>query len=266
MRLKDQLLQTKSFSHDGQVFHQQGLAHSSDFENSYTKLRQKENRFYDDEVVRTLPFPPQGVRSKEWEARSYTAKLLLEHLKRESANHVIMDLGCGNGWLSHFLARYLDAEVCGVDVNILELEQAGRVFGQQTKLSFLCADIMSVELPLQYFDTIILAASIQYFSKPHLLVDRLYSLLYNGGEVHIVDSPLYKSYEAANAAKVRSARYFDSVGVPEMKQYYHHHSFNDFGSHGFTVRFDPGSFASLLRAKLLHKPYPIFPWIIFIKT
>src|SRR6185369_492378 len=104
-----------------------------------------EQRVYSDDVVRNLPdFSEQSTLKKEWDIRKITVRKLIKYLEKKNEKLSILELGCGNGWLSHQLAASLNAEVFGVDVNETELLQGARIFKDDQNLSFLCADIFSV--------------------------------------------------------------------------------------------------------------------------
>ena len=74
-----------------------------------------------------------------------------------------MELGCGNGWLTHHLAMIKNSYVVGVDINRFELEQAARVFNNFNNHKFFYADVFADYFKLGDFDIILLAGSIQYF-------------------------------------------------------------------------------------------------------
>ncbi len=62
-------------------------------------------------------------------------------MQTHAGEGAILELGCGNGWLSHLLSQSLQRDVCGIDVNRTELTQAARMFGHDQRLSFIAADI-----------------------------------------------------------------------------------------------------------------------------
>ena len=109
----------------------------------YLNVREKEGRLYPDEIVARLPFMPSGhPLVTEWRARSASARRLVRYLNSLQKSLFILDLGCGNGWLSNLLAdtRHI---VIGLDQNPYELKQAARVFLSNPNLTFLDAHIFS---------------------------------------------------------------------------------------------------------------------------
>ena len=180
---------------------------------------------YPDELVRQLPrLPATHPHHQEWKYRQWNTGRLLDHLAGQSAR-CILDLGCGNGWLTHQLADCTEAEVLGVDVNTQELLQAARLFASE-RCCFAYGDIFQEVWPERFFDTIILNSCIQYFPDLDRLLKRLQNLLQKGGAIHILDSPVY-AQEAVAPARLRSREYYREQGVGEMTQHYFHHSWEN---------------------------------------
>jgi SAM-dependent methyltransferase len=192
----------------------------NEFEEEYLSIRKKEGRLYDDDVVKRLPF----IDDPEWKIRAGSAKKLLRQLKKENCASFV-EIGCGNGWLTNYLQRELDATAVGIDVNKTELEQAERLSGGKAK--FYYGDIFSDEFEFLRSGTIIFAASIQYFPDIKKLLD-LFS-----GTIHIIDSPFY---EDATNARLRSEKYFESKSSPRMKEFYFHHEFKNLHCAEFLYR------------------------------
>ena len=94
-------------------------------EAAYIDVRKKEERIYSDEQLLKLPEIDKNHRHfKEWMYRRDSLQNLLAYLSKKPFKK-LMDLGCGNGWMSNSLSRN-GFEVVGVDVNLTELEQIGR--------------------------------------------------------------------------------------------------------------------------------------------
>ena len=117
--------------------------------------------------------------------RKTTLQKLIKYLRASGATSVL-ELGCGNGWLSYNLSNSLNAEICAVDVNETELRQAGRVFNGKANLCFLYTNIFSRVLKPKHFDAIVLGSSIQYFEDLENLFTTLLDLLRPSGSIYIV--------------------------------------------------------------------------------
>jgi SAM-dependent methyltransferase len=261
MTLREQLTHNPAFIFSNKIFYEAGVATNLEFEKNYVALRQKEKRLYDDHLVRDLPKIASGhPLKKEWKLRQTSLKKLCRYLERKKGTKRILELGCGNGWLSHHLAQLPDTHVLGVDLNETELLQAASVFNNKKNLSFAYADISKVTL-LPEFDYVILASSLQYFSDVKKLINRLLQQLSTQGEIHIIDTPIYASEEVISA-RARSAEYF-ARQQSGMKPFYYHHDWRVFDHFTIQLLYDPRSIMNRLAGLVFtHSP---FPWIRIVK-
>src|SRR5579859_1218772 len=171
----------------------------------------------------------------------------------------ILEIGCGNGWLSHQLAGIPGSEVTGLDINFTELQQAARVFNDDPNLRFVQGDIRSGVLQDHLFDCILFAASIQYFPSLKKVIYFCLSQLKPGGEIHIMDTLFYRMKDI-EGAKRRTIAYYTSLGYPEMADFYFHHCVDDWRSFHHQILFRPYSVMN----KVLGRNDP-FPWIVISK-
>lgn len=210
------------------------------FATLYAEARERERRLLSDAQVARLPDGRGLWNAAEWRIRARSARRLASALREQGKALRVLEVGCGNGWLSGFIA---DAKqrVLGIDACTDELEQAARVFPSVT---FARADLHCDALPAQGFDALVFAASIQYFSDVHAAVARAMELLAPGGRIHVFDSVLYPSESEAAEARERTRAYYDRLGVPRMAEHYHAHALGDFRRHGATVLHAPGSRAT----------------------
>lgn len=149
------------------------------------------HNLYSDREVAQLPYLVAGhPRSRDWVGRITSSNRLLRYLSTYKKAAGILEIGCGNGWLSRRLADVPGSRVIGLDPNLGELRQAARVFRKQRNLKFIYGEFYSDVLKELSFDIIVVAATIQYFpSLPELVQDAL-GYLRPHGELHILDSPL----------------------------------------------------------------------------
>ncbi len=227
----------------------------------YLRVREKENRLYPDDVVADLPEVPSNhpLRS-EWQARRRSLERLQAYLRGFAATRParLMELGCGNGWLSRRLADVQGWQVFGLDQLGPELAQAERLV-RSPALAFLSADIFEPPFAGTTFDIIVVASAIQYFPDLPGLVRTLCSLLKPRGELHILDSPLYDERTVSEARR-RTELYYAGLGFPEMAKHYFHHTFGELG--GFAPRwlYQPQGVSTRLLGALGRADSP-FPWI-----
>lgn len=229
------------------------------FETAYLTVREKEQRFYTDEVIESLPYTTsQHPYHAEWELRVQVVKPFLAYLKKHHNKGTVLEIGCGNGWLSAQMAKNRSGEVIGLDVNQVELIEGARIFQKNTNLHFVFADVFEKPFPPNTFDVIVLAGAIQYLADFHHFIETLKGFLTPTGEIHIFDSPFYEPAEKEKA-KARTLAYFTAMGNPEMADNFNHHTLNVLENYSVEELYKPHSFKSKLLRKL-GKPMNPFSW------
>ena len=227
----------------------------------YLDVREREGRVLSDEQVQQLPVykGPNNQLRREWRWRNRSYRRLATYLGRRYARQEVrlLDLGCGNGWMAMRLAGLPQTEVWAVDINLPELEQGARVAAGQANIAFVFANILENTLPAGHFDTVVLAASVQYFQDLGALIAAIRRVLKTGGEIHIIDSPFYPDGAKRAVARSASAAYYQRVGVPEMADWYHHHLWSDLRELG-RVQIMNSPLALLLQRLRWLSP---FPWV-----
>lgn len=246
------------FKHQQGLFFQHTFA-PPEFVDHYLSLRQEEGRLLPDKIVGQLPsVSGDHPLRDEWSVRSRSAERMVRFLQKRKV-HRVMEIGCGNGWLTNYLCQTLAADCCGVDVNGKELEQAVRIFSREGNPTFACGDILSSAFESCKADVIVLASVIQYFPDLNMLLDVLIDRLNPGGEIHIIDSPVYADHEV-DRAKKSSQEYFGLNGHAGMQEYYHHHTWRSFQRRGYAVLYDPSSAIGKIR-RMFAGASP-FPWVM----
>jgi SAM-dependent methyltransferase len=151
------------------------------------------HNLYSDREVAQLPYlKSTHPRHREWAGRIASTDRLVRCLSTHKKAAGILEIGCGNGWLSHRLSAVPGCRVIGLDPNLGELRQAARVFRKQRNLKFIYGDFYSDVLQDLSFDIIVIAAAVHCFSSlPQLMEDAL-AYLRPHGELHLLDSPLQR--------------------------------------------------------------------------
>jgi len=231
-----------------------------EFSELYLAVRRNEERLYTDEEVAALPLVDRHhMHFKEWKSRQSSFNRLRDRLLLRNKSLNILDLCCGNGWLSNRLSAIHHSTITGVDSNRYEITQAQRIFPANHRLTFIEADIAEfIQFNKGQYDIIILASCIQYFISLRDLLGKLILFLNSGGEIHILDSPFYTE-KNIEEAKNGSRKYYTRLGFPGMIHYYHHHTWQELA--GLNIEIKNRGFIDRLVLKLTgSKNY--FPWII----
>jgi ubiquinone/menaquinone biosynthesis C-methylase UbiE len=225
------------------------------FEEVYIRLRTKEQRVHNDDFVQQLPLVPKWhPHAREWKMRRKTQERFCAFLASKK-QPLILDIGCGNGWFTAKMAPYASGTT-GVDVGTEELEQAARCFGSES-VRFVCCSDLNL-LPEAQFDIITFNASIQYFEPTTAFWENLFRLLKPGGEIHLLDSPIYEPTDQ-HAAKERSAHYFNQQQESAAEGYYFHLTWNNLPAN-YQVRYQSAN--RILRFFKTDSP---FPWVVISK-
>ncbi|MBS1543057.1 MAG: class I SAM-dependent methyltransferase [Bacteroidetes bacterium] len=250
----EQQFEKLGFTRNDRLWCQPGF--ENEFQHIYIANRKSERRWYTDEEALLLPY--FKVRHKdEWSIRQKSFDRLLKHLLRKRPR-TILEIGCGNGWLLRRLSEQVGSICCGMDVNKDELLQAARLYSSP-QLSFVWGNIMDDLFNDLQVDVVLLASSLQYFKELSFTINRFKTLLSQGGEIHIIDTPFYTDDEA-DGAHNRSSQYFDKQGNPSMKNHYFHHRWRELEKFSYRMVYNPGAWIHRLKSTMV-KDSP-FPWII----
>jgi len=223
---------------------------SNDFEEVYMRVREKENRWLSDELVKQLPFLPSShPHCREWKKRADSLKRIQKKLKKLGKIGNLLEIGCGNGWFAHQLI-HCASEIDAIDIGRNELEQAARCF-QNQQLQFICCDNLSL-LDNEKYDIIIFNASLQYFDLTEILWSIISKKLTATGKIIVMDSPIYDEQQLAFAQK-RTHNYFENLNESLASSYYKHLTWSKLPQH--QVLFKPSIFGKLFN--FTQSPFPI---------
>lgn len=202
-------------------------------EQLYQQLTEKEGRKYSDETVKALPDVPSGhLHEAYWQSRKKSLDRFVAYLREKVVPGAsILDIGCGMGWMSHYLSR-LGYKVTGVDVNRAALKQAERVFGVNDHLEWMYVDVLEDRVPGAPYDIALFADTLQFFADIPEIVEKVGGLLTSHGEIHLLHiSP--QSRALLPYAQDKSFAYFSKLGVSEMGYFHYHHDLETLESKGF---------------------------------
>jgi 2-polyprenyl-3-methyl-5-hydroxy-6-metoxy-1,4-benzoquinol methylase len=223
-----------------------GQTLDTDFEDLYIAICHREKRLLTDCQLMFLPdIEPTHIHYKEWQIRKHSSQKLIAYLKKKNKPLNILEIGCGNGWLSSNMAAIKNTNVIGLDINGFEIDQAKRVF-KKSNLKFMCEYFYPGMFSLANFDIILFAASISYFPMVKSILRDALACLAADGEIHIMDTPFYKRDEIEDAAQ-SSNNHFKVLGYPEMGRYYFHHAINDIKQFNYKFLANPSSLINRIK-------------------
>lgn len=131
-----------------------------DFEELYVAVRGHENRVYTDAQLQTLP--DFYIHSNEWDVRKHSSDRLLAYLGKKRKFLRILEVGCGNGWLSAKMAGLPKTYITGLDINMVEISQASRVF-KKPNLEFVYDSFNENTFDKEKFEAVIWCPESNYF-------------------------------------------------------------------------------------------------------
>lgn len=231
------------------------------FEATYNHLRLQEERVFSVEELRRLPETDSSYpHHEEWNIRKDTISRFINYLQGKTHWHTALDVGCGNGFFAARIAG-LGKKVSGVDISLFELEQAVNAFGHDNPCWYYL-DLSTEHPPEKEYDLITFNASAQYFPDLKGTLNRMLQWLSPKGEIHILESPFYRSTEEAEQARQRSHVHFQSLGSSGMANFYHFHLWDELEGFSVSVK---GKEAGFLTRLAGGRRSP-FPWIVISKS
>jgi SAM-dependent methyltransferase len=164
------------------------------FVDQYRVVREREGyRRRDPEFYQRLPDVPRGdPHHDEWHVRRQS----LAHVERQLADVLgvgsrrVLDLGAGNGWLSHrFAAR--GHQVVAVDLLDDETDGLGACRHYRTPFAAVQADFDALPFEPGQFDVVILGGSLHYSPAPPATLSEAARMLTGTGALVVMDSPMF---------------------------------------------------------------------------
>jgi ubiquinone/menaquinone biosynthesis C-methylase UbiE len=201
------------------------------FLKDYSSIRRAEGRGSDDPAYfRALPFRDlTGRNSAQWSIRARTWKhfesLVLTEIEKDAARPLdILDVGAGNGWMSHRLTLRDHKPVA---LDIFSDCGDGLRSARHYPRWFPCVEAEFDELPFRdaAFDLAIYNSSIHYSTDYRRTLNEARRCLRSSGRIVIMDSPVYNLPE--HGEQMRAERHesfqrqygFRSESVPSIEYF-----------------------------------------------
>ncbi len=184
------------------------------FLDDYRKIRHAEGRGSDDpSYYLALPYEDLSRRnSAQWQIRGrsfrYFERKILPVCERAAKGQLqILDLGAGNGWMSHRLLRHGHKPVA---LDIFTDPRDGLLAARRysPQLPLIESDFNTLPFAAASFDLIIYNASIHYSPDYRRTFTEARRCLRPGGHFVIIDSPVYKAREHGERMREEKHRQF----------------------------------------------------------
>jgi len=186
----------------------------------YRVVREREGyRVSRPEYYQMLPsVPPDDPHAPEWRLRRES----FERLHRRILPSVgpepirVLDVGAGNGWLSHRLAS-LGHQVVAVDRLDDELDGLGAWRHYATRFVPVQADFDALPFAPGQFNLVVFNGSLHYSPNVAASLARAHRMLAPGGALAVMDSPMFRREAEGHAMVADKLRRFKTeYGLTEV--------------------------------------------------
>ena len=165
------------------------------FHRQYRSVRGREGyRRSNPDYYRNLPcVAADDPHAHEWDVRRRSYFTLQRHTLRTRGqrNARILDLGAGNGWLTHCLATEGHA-VVAVDRLDDEMDGLGACRHYPVAFAVIQADFDALPFEPAQFDLAVFNASLHYSPSPETTLTEAARMLVPGGVLAVMDSPMFQ--------------------------------------------------------------------------
>jgi SAM-dependent methyltransferase len=193
-------------------------AHFSQFVRDYEHVRKEEGRgSKESEFYLALPFRDLTARNSwQWSIRAKTFRYMEQEILPKLSGDgdlplAILDLGAGNGWMSHLLARAGHRPVA-VDLLTNSYDGLGAASHYQRALPELFprfqAELDNLPFANGQFDCAIFNASFHYSENYDRTLAEAIRCLRPGGTILIADSPTYTAEASGQQMRKERQDYF----------------------------------------------------------
>ncbi|WP_442596132.1 class I SAM-dependent methyltransferase [Neobacillus sp. D3-1R] len=139
--------------------------------------------------------------------------LTKEVMKDEGLNQnsLILDVGCGTGQTSAYLAGEYGSKVIGLEINPIMIEKAkNRMISQQLPVEIIHGSVESIPFQNDSFDYVISESVLAFVNKPKALQE-IFRVLKTGGKIIANEFTLNESLGIAEKKEIQEFYGFDSL-------------------------------------------------------
>jgi ubiquinone/menaquinone biosynthesis C-methylase UbiE len=186
------------------------------FVEQYATIRHAEGRGSGDpEYYRALPFRDlSGRNADQWRirARSYECferSILKHHARRAAQPLCILDLGAGNGWMSHRLALQGHKPIA-LDIFTDPLDGLGAMRHYASRIPAVAAEFDRLPFCDATFDLVVFNSSLHYSADYRRTLLEALRCLRSSGHLIVIDSPVYKAAEHGERMKAERHAWFEN--------------------------------------------------------
>jgi SAM-dependent methyltransferase len=185
-----------------------------EFARAYGEHRAAEGRALSHDEMLALPWLRTGPHARQWAVRARTFELfndrLLQPLARAKARPLaILDLGAGNGWLCHRVARQGHLAIA-VDIRDDAVDGLGAAdwLARQPSASFdrITASFDAIPVKDAIADISLFNASLHYAVDLPAVLREARRVTRPGGVIAVLDSPFYRKDEQGEAMVAEKRR------------------------------------------------------------
>lgn len=166
---------------------------------------------------RALPFEDLSGRfRKDWQIRAVSYRTLrqwvVDPIARGGRTLRVLDLGAGNGWLAHRLARD-GHRVLAVDLMVNRFDGLGAHVYYEVDFTPVQAEFDRLPLAQGEADLAIFNASLHYATQIEQTLREALRVLRRGGVLAVMDTPVYRHAESGRRmVEERQAHFLKQVG------------------------------------------------------
>jgi SAM-dependent methyltransferase len=179
------------------------------FQRQYRIVRERDGyRTGTPAYYRMLPVVPRSdPRADEWRVRRESYAHLQQHVLPGvwQGPIRILDLGAGNGWLSHRLAAF-GHQVVAVDLLDDDLDGLGVCRHYPVTLILVQADFDALPFAPSQFEVVVLNGALHYAPDPEATLRAAIRTMTGNGTLVVMDSPMFRHEKDGQAMVERQLR------------------------------------------------------------